>query len=610
MARPLTFGFVVLLTACPQGEAVEGRCTPDGGGCRAGLVCRFDGVCAMTECNPGELVACESGPYVARRACANGSLGPCSRVQCANDVGACMGALLLLSEADSGCGRLSYAAGNSQWRDRDECDGIDNDCDGEIDEYDPPDGGNDRLCPLQAGICAGAQRRCGDETVCSPQTYQAHSSAYRLVETNDDCDGVDNDCDGVADEYVDPGGGPAPLCPKQLGVCDGARRQFCNEPPECFASTYRARAGDAGFEEFEVRCDGADNDCDGLPDISREKSLGPGTEVTLLGELHEPAPTVYRAIVVDGALRSKYFTATLDPNGETGNPIAAPAALAPRAMVDAAQNSRATWVTWRTTDGYDVAAINRQTVVIPHPASVTSVRVGPRILAPMRVGAPDDDAVVLWDDGANVKARPFRFNAPLVPEPSSEFPISIDDLDVAQGAVGLAVYKAGSLLGAATVSFGPPSADGGDLVIGLGQPNTDPALLQVQPRILRAAQCDNDYRYFFSNLDGGHNFSGQPNHLVESVTAALPVADEGRLVFGRSRDGGPGRGWFVQRSGAGVYAVFEGQRTSFFMLSDAGLNGPAVAWSARDETRVAVAYPVLRRDGGSEIMGRLLCAPR
>ncbi len=73
-----------------------------------------------------------------------------------------------------------------------ECDGLDNDGNGKID--DGPDGGLlSRDCPLQLGVCAGAQATCinGHWAECD------YGPDYQLTERK--CDGLDNDCDGRID---------------------------------------------------------------------------------------------------------------------------------------------------------------------------------------------------------------------------------------------------------------------------------------------------------------------------------------------------------------------------------------------------------------------------
>jgi hypothetical protein len=68
------------------------------------------------------------------------------------------------------------------------CDGLDNDCDGEVDEDLPQ-----QQCPLHVGVCAGSISYCVDGSIiCDYGPY------YEPVEVT--CDGRDNDCDGMVDE--------------------------------------------------------------------------------------------------------------------------------------------------------------------------------------------------------------------------------------------------------------------------------------------------------------------------------------------------------------------------------------------------------------------------
>ncbi|MEE2959938.1 MAG: putative metal-binding motif-containing protein [Myxococcota bacterium] len=165
------------------------------------------------------------------------------------------------------------------------CDGLDNDCDGVVDNItDLP------LSTQQLGVCKGVRKECGsdggsgwqwNEPVYAPAVYNMFDLVYQETETL--CDGLDNDCNGTVDDP--PKLAPyRPLSSKQDGVCEG-QRQYCGldevgnytwvEPD------YFITVSDNVFEITETRCDGLDNDCDGTADNLASTEDAPAGSKTL-----------------------------------------------------------------------------------------------------------------------------------------------------------------------------------------------------------------------------------------------------------------------------------------------------------------------------------------
>ncbi|MEZ4463710.1 MAG: putative metal-binding motif-containing protein [bacterium] len=126
---------------------------------------------------------------------------------------------------------------------REDCNGIDDDCDGSTDEDDPGGGGD---CETgQEGRCNAGTERCVGGGLTCVADVAADAEA---------CNGVDDDCDGSTDEG-DPGGG---------GACDTGLRGVCAVGIE------RCTGGNVGCiataEATPETCNGLDDDCDGSTD--------------------------------------------------------------------------------------------------------------------------------------------------------------------------------------------------------------------------------------------------------------------------------------------------------------------------------------------------------
>jgi hypothetical protein len=132
-------------------------------------------------------------------------------------------------------------------------DGLDNDCDGVVDEENcvpedvcTPD--TERQCDTgEQGVCAAGTQTCTEQAVWG-ECVQNEQPGAEL------CDNLDNDCDGNVDE------GLVESCPLQVGVCSGATKV-------CASGSWSTCDYGPYYESgTEITCDDLDNDCDGITD--------------------------------------------------------------------------------------------------------------------------------------------------------------------------------------------------------------------------------------------------------------------------------------------------------------------------------------------------------
>lgn len=147
------------------------------------------------------------------------------------------------------------------------CDGKDNDGNGKVDD-------NPVECPpcSTIGVCGNGVNPTCDGS--KGWTCHYTSPSWQADETK--CDHLDNDCDGQVDDNLpcreicdgkdNDGNGKvdddpldAPAC-TQAGVCQGMTAQ-CGG-----ASGFSCVSGNPAFEAGETKCDGLDNDCNGVVD--------------------------------------------------------------------------------------------------------------------------------------------------------------------------------------------------------------------------------------------------------------------------------------------------------------------------------------------------------
>jgi hypothetical protein len=124
------------------------------------------------------------------------------------------------------------------------CDAVDNNCNGAIDDGNP--GGGATCNAGLPGLCGQGNTKCQNgQFVCAQVNFPAAEK----------CDGLDNNCDGQSDEG-NPGGGQAcvtnlpGLCAQGTLMCAGGGQAKC--VPDVMPSA--------------ETCDGADNNCNGVVD--------------------------------------------------------------------------------------------------------------------------------------------------------------------------------------------------------------------------------------------------------------------------------------------------------------------------------------------------------
>ncbi|MCM2325793.1 MAG: MopE-related protein [Candidatus Woesearchaeota archaeon] len=141
------------------------------------------------------------------------------------------------------------------------CDGLDNDCDDDVDEdvliryYNDTDGDGFGNKDEYLEACSPPKNYVLDKRDCDDEAPKINPNATDICEAqmiDENCDGVQN-CPCIAG---------TPIACKTEGVC-ATYHLTCGMDGKIPACDY---TGISGYEASETLCDGKDNDCDGKPD--------------------------------------------------------------------------------------------------------------------------------------------------------------------------------------------------------------------------------------------------------------------------------------------------------------------------------------------------------
>ena len=204
--------------------------------------------------------------------------GTCSKA-------ACLPGWVDLTPATPGCDYQCTKSGET-----DVCDGVDNDCDGDIDdEVTLPTG----FCRVN-GACAGTAAVCAmDPCTNRKRIYCPYTASVELDPATCDvknqesrCDNLDNDCDGATDESFPAKKDQLACDDGDIGVCKRVGVYACNSTQNGVTCDFTNSPPDQ-LPQSEV-CNGLDEDCD-----TRIDEFAPDAMVAVTNSLNQTLFNIY-----------------------------------------------------------------------------------------------------------------------------------------------------------------------------------------------------------------------------------------------------------------------------------------------------------------------------